>query len=181
VLVGPTGDRVLPEVYVGEGDPVGPRLDSHFARKDFWQTMLVFTSKDDNLNKAHIQHLEARLIAIAHDARRCELENGNVPALPSLSEMDAAEVEGFLEEMLLCLPVLGVTVFQKPAEAVRSGNKLYLKGKGITAEGYESPEGFVVLAESMAAANEADSTPDYLRALRKLYARMAPCRDVTAT
>jgi hypothetical protein len=29
------------------------------------------------------------------------LDNGNVPQLPSLSESDTAEMEGFLEEMLL--------------------------------------------------------------------------------
>jgi hypothetical protein len=60
VLVGPADEGVLTQIYVGEGDPVGPRLDSHFAKKDFWLTLLVFTSKDDNLNKAHIQHLETR-------------------------------------------------------------------------------------------------------------------------
>lgn len=36
VLVGPSEDGDLPTVYNGEGDPALPRLDSHFAEKDFW-------------------------------------------------------------------------------------------------------------------------------------------------
>src|SRR4051794_24098095 len=36
-----TGD--LPLLYVGEGDPAGPRLALHFARKDFWTSLILFT------------------------------------------------------------------------------------------------------------------------------------------
>jgi hypothetical protein len=68
--------------------------------------------------------------------------------------MDEAEVEGFLDEMLLCFPVLGLSVFHKPVAAVKSDRKLFLKGKGLSAEGYESPEGFVVLAGGRAAFDE---------------------------
>lgn len=62
ILIGPSEDNELPAVYVGEGDPVKPRLDSHFANKDFWTRAIFFTSKDENLNKAHIQHIESRLV-----------------------------------------------------------------------------------------------------------------------
>jgi hypothetical protein len=102
VLVGPPEESGLPRVYVGEGDPIRPRLEQHAAKKDFWTTCIAFTSKDENLNKAHVQCLEARLIALATEAKRCVLDNGNVPALPSLSEADAADAEGFLAEALLC-------------------------------------------------------------------------------
>jgi hypothetical protein len=87
--------------------------------------------------------------------------------LPSLSEMDEAEVEGFLEEMLLCFPVLGLSVFHKPVAAVQSRRKLFLKGKGLSAEGYESPEGFVVLAGGRAAVDESLSAGGRGSELRK--------------
>jgi hypothetical protein len=78
------------------------------------------------------------------------LDNGNVPQLPSLSEPDTAEMDGFLEEMLLIYPVLGLTVFERPQPDQASDRMLYLKGRGIEARGYEAPEGFVVLSGSLA-------------------------------
>jgi hypothetical protein len=60
----------LPTVYVGEGDPTRPRLEQHFARKDFWTSLILFTSKDENLNKAHVPYLEARLVALAKSVRK---------------------------------------------------------------------------------------------------------------
>lgn len=111
VLVGPPEESGLPRIYVGEGDPIRPRLEQHVAKKDFWTTCIAFTSKDENLNKAHVQYLEAWLIALATRAKRCVLDNGNAPQLPSLSEADTADAGGFLAEMMLCFPVLGVGVF----------------------------------------------------------------------
>lgn len=49
-----------PTFYVGEVDPARPWLEQHFVRKDFWTSLILFTSKDENLNKAHVQYLEAR-------------------------------------------------------------------------------------------------------------------------
>lgn len=165
VLAGPPEESGLPRVYVGEGDPIRPRLDQHAARKDFWTSCFAFTSKDENLNKAHVQYLEARLIALAGQAKRCTLDNGNVPALPSMSEADAADAEGFLSEMLLCFPVLGLGVFS-PASAATTGPALRLTSKGITADGRETPEGFVVRAGSAAVLTEVPSCHAYLRELR---------------
>ena len=106
--------RSLPLTYVGEGDELLARLDSHAKNKDFWTHGVAFVSKDQYLNKAHVQHLEARLIGLAMKAKRCELENGNIPQLPSLSPADAADAELYLADMLLCLPILGVSFFDIP-------------------------------------------------------------------
>src|SRR5689334_13850313 len=70
VLVGATEASPLPQLYVGEGDPVRPRLDQHAKSKDFWTTAVAFTSKDQSLNKAHVQHLEARLVELATLSKR---------------------------------------------------------------------------------------------------------------
>lgn len=167
VLIGPDTLSGLDRIYVGEGDPAKPRLDSHHASKDFWQSFVLFTSKDQSLNKAHIQYLESRLIAIAKDANRCVLDNGNVPTQPSMSESDKAEAEGFLQEMLLCFPVLGISFFNKPTISEQQGIKLHLKSKNeIIAEGYESSEGFVVLPKSRANLQEQPSIHSYLHDIR---------------
>ncbi len=148
VLVGPSEESDLPLVYIGEGDPALPRLKQHYAKKDFWTSLVLFISKDDNLNKAHVQYLESRLCELAREAKRCELENANEPQPPSLSEPDQAEAEGFLDEMLLIYPLLGITVFEKPQAAPTVAKRYYLRAKGNVAEGYEDANGFVVLARS---------------------------------
>ena len=166
VLVGPAEESGLPRVYVGEGDPIKPRLEQHAARKDFWTSCIAFTSKDENLNKAHVQYIESRLIAFAAEAKRCVLDNGNAPTLPSLSEADAADAAGFLAEMMLCFPVLGLSVFTAAAPVPRSAKLLFIATKGIKAEGLETHDGFVVRAGSGAVKGEVPSCHAYLKELR---------------
>ena len=166
VLVGPPEESGLPLVYVGEGDPIRPRLEQHAAKKDFWTSCIAFTSKDENLNKAHVQFIEARLIMLAIQAKRCALDNGNSPALPSMSEADAADAEGFLGEMLLCFPVLGLNVFSAAAPVRKSAKLLQIISKGIKAQGMETPDGFVVQAGSGAVSEDVPSCHAYLRELR---------------
>lgn len=166
VLWGPGESGQLPRVYVGEGDAVLARLDQHLRTKDFWTHAAVFTSKDHNLNKAHGQYLEARLVAIANEAKRCELDNGNVPQRPTLSEADAADAEGFLGDLLLCLPVVGVSFFERPRADISRKRELWLKARGIEARGFDGPEGFVVRAGSQAAKDQTASIHGYLAELR---------------
>lgn len=166
VLLGPSSEGELPEVYIGEGDPIRPRLEQHQRNLDFWTTAICFTSKDTNLNKAHVQYLESRLVELAKAAKRCTLQNATTPQLPSLSEADVADTEAFLAEMLLCFPVLGVTVFEKPEKQARSRETLALKAKGIVATGYESSGGFVVLSGSGVVGKEVPSIHAYISELR---------------
>ena len=167
VLVGPSSETGSTQIYIGEGDPIRPRLESHASKKDFWTSAIFFTSKDENLNKVHVQYLEARLIQLAAEAKRCELENGNAPQLPSLSEADVAEVEGFLDEMLLCFPVIGLPVFEKPSQPEPKAIRLKINSKGVVAQGYESLQGFVVTKSSEAVITEVPSIHGYLSQLRK--------------
>lgn len=167
VLIGPSESSELPIAYIGEADPIRLRLEQHHSSKDFWTVAYFFTSKDTNLNKAHIEYLEHRLVALAKEAKRCKLENGNVPGKPSLSEADEADVESFLEELLLCFPVLGVTIFEKPETKPSGRQLLSLKNKGVTAEGYESENGFVVRGGSTATIPTVESVPAHALALRQ--------------
>jgi hypothetical protein len=170
----------LPRVYVGEGEIVRPRLDQHVKQKDFWTHAVVFTSKDQNLNKAHVQYLEARLVSLAAEAKRAELDNGNVPQLPALSEADAADAEGFLADLLLCLPVVGVSLFEKAKAGALKTQDLFLKAKGIEAGGVDSAEGFVVRAGSEAVKEEVPSIHAYLRELRQSLLAQGVLEDAGA-
>jgi len=167
VLWGPGETGQLPRAYVGEGDGVLPRMENHVRTKDFWTQAAVFTGKDQNLNKAHVQYLEARLVLLASEAKRCELDNGNVPQVPALSEADVADAEGFLSDMLLCLPVVGVSLFERAKSGGQNARRLFLKAKGIEAEGVDGPEGFVVRSGSTAVKKETASIHTFLTELRR--------------
>ena len=156
----------LPRVYVGEATSLISRLDSHAKNKDYWTHGAAFTSKDQTLNKAHIQYLEARLLRLASEAKRCDLENTQIPKVPPLSEADAADAELFLADMLLCLPVVGIRYFQKPRDQTQTTHSLFLKVKGLEAGGYEDASGFVVRSGSQAVKAESPTIHTYMSDLR---------------
>lgn len=104
----------LPTVYVGQGEEIGTRIDSHYANKDFWSWCYAFVASGNALNRAHITWLEHSLVGRAVQAERCHLDNANHPREPGLSESEKADTMGFLREMLRILPLLGVRVFEKP-------------------------------------------------------------------
>ena len=155
-----------PSVYIGESDQIANRLKTHESQKDFWTRAFACVSKDQNLNKAHVQYLEARLVELARGAKRCQLENRNTPQMPQLSEADAADAELYLSDLLLCLPLVGINVFEKPPEETPEGLLLYINFQDLTATGYEKSGEFVVLEGSLVNLNEVPSIPGSYKALR---------------
>jgi hypothetical protein len=116
LLTGPSaGETSRDRLYIGEVDDVRDRLDNHFRNKEVWTAVIAFISRDDNINKAHVRYLVARLIQVASEADRVAVENSTAQPLPRLSEADRAHMEGYLAEMLVILPVLGVMAFESVA------------------------------------------------------------------
>lgn len=169
VLAGPDDDGSS-RLYIGEADALGDRLRSHAKTKDFWTWFVAFTSADENLNKAHVRYLEARLLALARAAKQWELDNTTAPSDPPLSEADRADADWFLQEMLLIYPILGIDAFENaasdptPAAAVTD---LVLEMREADARGRETKDGFVVLAGSRARGTEVPSAKPWLRDLRR--------------
>ncbi len=173
LLLGPREDGEGDRLYIGEGDPIKPRLATHHsgnAQKDFWTRAICFVSMGQGLNKAHVQFLEAKLIRLAKQAKRVPLdvENKKNETEPTLSEADRADMQVFLQHMLGMLPVLGVHAFEQPPQApAASAPELTCKGKGLLARGYESTQGFVVKAGSQAAVQAVPSVPPGTLAMRQ--------------
>lgn len=108
--------------YIGEADVVAARLRSHVKEKPFWNQVVVITSKDTNLTKSHGRYLESRLIELATQAGRVTLENGTEPPVPRLPEADASDMEYFLGQLQIVLPVLGVNAIR--VRATRADTEL---------------------------------------------------------
>ena len=100
-----------PVAYLGEGDDISHRIKNHDINKDWWTTVVLVTSAANNLHKAHVQYLEARLIEVARSVGRVVLENATSPGRPTLSEAAQSNMETFLDYLFMVLPALRIDMF----------------------------------------------------------------------
>ena len=154
-----TGNSTL---YIGEAESIKDRVKSHLE-KDFWNQIVFFVSKDENLTKAHIRYCEGRLIEISKNAGRAVIKNsqGSGSKLP---ESDREEMEVFLEKMQQLLPALGVELLVpavSPSEKESPQELLSCEIKGVKATGYLTPNGIVVLSGSQAVLTPRESSSKY--------------------
>jgi len=163
-LTGEDPETGRPAVYVGEAEVIRDRLKAHLA-KDFWNRIVYFTSKDENLTKAHIRYLEGRLIDHAQAAGRAIVVNGQSSG-SRLPESDREDMEVFLEKVHQLLPVLGVDLLVPAGGATATQEAtLYCEIKGMKATGHRTPNGFVVTRGSQAVLQERPSSQKYPWAL----------------
>ncbi len=158
VLLGIDTQDGLPIAYIGEAEVVSDRIKQHKS-KDYWNSVIAFVSKDENLTKAHIRFLEGRIIDQATTIGRYKITNANASG-SHLPESDQQDMEVFLERIAQLLPVLGselLTPIAPSAKNSRPTEVLYCGMKGAQAKGLRSPNGFVVLKESTAVLKERES------------------------
>lgn len=146
-------------IYVGEAECIRDRIKAHLE-KDFWNQIIFFISKDENLTKAHIRFLEGKLIDQSRKSGRAVVANGQSSGA-RLPESDREDMEIFLEKINQLLPVLGVDLLVPAAAlavAESEHKKLFCEIKGIKAEGHLAPNGFIVLKGSQAVLNDRASS-----------------------
>ena len=105
--------QTTPQMYVGQTENVFERLTQHDSGTEltFWTDTVAFTSKDDSFSIMHTRSIEASLIQLAKSSNRAKLVNKREENPPPSSEADRADVHRFLQDVLTCLPVLGLTAF----------------------------------------------------------------------
>lgn len=162
------------QVYIGEAESILKRLNQQLTSKDFWNEAIVFISKDENLNKAHIKYLESRLHEMAVAANRYKVDNSIIPTQSSISESDRAEMEEFIEYIKLLVNTLGHKVLDDKREGKPKQKRelFWIKGtRSAEAQGELTSEGFVVLKGSKAAGSTvASMTPGLVSSRQKLIA-----------
>jgi len=148
-------------VYIGEAEQVASRIQQHLSGKDFWNEVVCFTNKDENLTKAHVKYLESRLVGLANKANRYELLNGNQPPQAVLPRGDRDVMEEFIANIRILIGSLGYRLLEplvKIKETVGSQvdekadiSIFELKAKKYKAKAIQTDEGLVVLSGAEAA------------------------------
>jgi predicted GIY-YIG superfamily endonuclease len=161
------------QLYIGEAEDIFKRLIQHVKEKDFWNEAIVFISKGDNLNKAHIKYLENRLHEISTTANRFELINSQKPTQSSISESDKSEMEEFLSNILTLVSTLGYNAFEQIRQVDlkeyidKDEDLFYISAaRGANGIGKATSEGFVVFENSQVANPVTNSYPKTMEKLR---------------
>ena len=187
MLFGIDRDSGRDKVYIGETEGALSRLKTQLIKKDFWHEMILFTSKDEYMTKAHVRHLEGKLIKLARIVNRYQVENDKQTHPSSLSMPDVDAMEEFLENVKLLLGALGHKVlepltplnvdlapqefFHHPGVLLSPGKvrHIQLQVNGLFAKGLLTDEGVVVLKGSEAAVeNKMSLANGYLKLKERL-------------
>ncbi|SCJ99846.1 Uncharacterised protein [uncultured Clostridium sp.] len=161
-------------VYVGEGDPVSPRLKSHSNNKDFWTEAIVFTSKDNYLTKTQIQYLESELVKLLNESNRVKLDNNQIPTKPNISEVDSAEVRQFMETIKLILSSLGINILEPTSVDIENNSDIKteliefeLVNKNVAAKMVIDNDKYIILKGSKAVHTNRPSCPKPINKLKE--------------
>lgn len=138
-------------VYIGEADNVYRSLVKH-AKEDtrtFWTEAIAFTSKDDYLTKGQIQFLEHELICISKLNPNYIVENKNNDIKSLIPEMAVSDMETYLENIKIILPIFGYYLLRPISEtAINDTTTFFLEQSGLKARGKITNVGFNVLVGS---------------------------------
>lgn len=150
--------------YIGSANSVKERIKQSASQRAFWETAIAITTSDDDLSKGHVEYLESRLIELAMIAKRFELDNGTQPTgiRRRLPEADQANMEQFLQNVQVILPVVGLDLLKpqpKAAAQLAADPQTRTLGEvhfeinhkaGARAEAVEEEGEFIVLEGSLA-------------------------------
>lgn len=189
-LFGTTDDTGENVVYIGQagvrknGEGILYRLFEHKRNpdKDYWTEVVVFTTSNNSFGPTEISYLENRFCALAIEAKRYIVKNGNDPTSGNITEEKESELEEFLDYAKIVMGTLGHKVFEKftepkapcePTDESSDDLLLYLKRKsrksGLVIEAMckQTNEGFVVLKGSHIETIDSDSIPPGIKDSRQ--------------
>jgi len=198
ILSGPDAEAVGgTRAYIGSANSVRERIKQSAAQREFWETAIAVTTSDDDLSKGHVEYLEARLIQMATEANRVTLDNGTSPAgqRRRLPEADQANMEAFLSNLKIILPVVGLDLLKPQPRAVAqvstpveqrtvSDVKFEIRHKsGIYANAVEEDGEFIVLEGSRALTDQGYVMQSYAALKANLIATgvLVPAQDKRLT
>ena len=157
-------------VYIGEAEEAYKRLAQQ-QKLEFWSEAVIFISKDENLNKAHVKYLESKLYDIAKAAKRYTITNASTPTCPVISESEKAVMTEFISNLRILINSLGYKVLEPLADATEKQRDLYFikAARGANGKAVVTNEGIVVIEGSEIATSTVPSmTSSFINLRQKM-------------
>lgn len=98
-------------VYIGQSFDLAKRITQHTVGKDWWESVVILTTKDDSLNHADIDFLEAVLIDKAFSINKLDCDNKKKGNPPKVDKFRKVYLGQYLDEALFLMQLIGITVF----------------------------------------------------------------------
>lgn len=99
-------------VYVGEANKLADRITQHLrdTDKSFAETIICFSSKDENLTVSHTKYLEQKAISQTSKSGEYRMKNRKEGNSVNLPKMVQDEMDTYFDNMKIVLPTLGYSV-----------------------------------------------------------------------
>lgn len=161
ILLGNDKDTGELKAYIGQTDNIYTRLKQHNRSKDFWDEVVFFVDKANDLDAGHLNYIESKLIRLAKDCDRVALENDTVPKKYDRNFLG----EKFVEKITLVMTVLRYDIFEKvlAENEIKPEDIYYIDSVGLKATGAQTSEGFIVFKGSRSSREFKKASSQYLR------------------
>lgn len=100
-------------VYVGQASDLAKRITQHIVGKEWWENVVILTTKDDSLNHSDIDYLETVLIEMAQRVNRLDCDNKKKGNNPKVDKFRKVYLTQYLKEALFLMQLIGINVFNE--------------------------------------------------------------------
>ena len=143
-------------VYIGEANLLLERITNHMRSNDktFFELIIAFSSKDDNLTVSHTKYLEAKILSEVFEKSGYTVTNQKDGNKINLPQMVKDEMDIYFENMKILLPTMGIDLFKPVTKEQKLSltpkeEKLFLEVSGLKASAKLTPNGLLVLQGSI--------------------------------
>ena len=154
-----------PKVYIGQTRRMTLRIKEHNkgGKKEYWQNVLYFVTKDNSLNPTEIEYLEWLLIKKAAEAGNYRIDNGNKgrKSEPAVEPAKRADFTDYYNQIVALSEVLGYGDIFNPIhlESIPHEKNYFCESpsNGVKAEMVLREDGYYVLAGARCAPKLSDA------------------------
>lgn len=153
--------------YIWEAENLINRIWNHDTNKNFWDLVIWFVSKDNNLTKADVKYLEAKTIEKAKKLNRYILQNWVEPIPNNLPEYQKSTMDEFLENIDLLISSIWYPIIKEIKENITKNNIYFCKWPNADALWYYTDEGFLVQKSSKVRKNTTSTAWNWINWIQK--------------
>jgi len=101
-------------IYVGEANNLFERITFHMRddNKSFFELIIAFSSKDDNMTVSHTKYLEAKILYEIFEKSGYKIINKKDGNKISLPKMVQDEMDTYFDTMKILMPTMGFDLFK---------------------------------------------------------------------